>query len=154
MIFGPLLRSFGAVTTGGGDTIINVLPLQSNVPSNTITPSGDTVAYQFSPLPTGPIAIFQSDGVTPLNLAGADVRMYCVCLEFKHKTFTLKSTVGSPAQLVVGGTSSNQISVNYVPQDFGRFWRRTWYKPSGGSLWYPCEEGYWQIVQMPNPATL
>lgn len=136
--------------SSSGSTVIMVSPLNAIVPSNTIVESGTTQAFRYCPLPVGPISIRDVNN-DPITLTGGDLVMYCVNTANKVDFFTLKSTAN---QLTIGGDDENQISVDYTPTVAGRYWRRTYWKPSGGTKWFEIETGFWQIDDGPNPADL
>lgn len=132
--------------TTGGDTLI-VSPIVATQPTQIISNSGTTQAFRYTPLPSGPLVIVDSDGAA-VDLSTSDLKMICRKVTDPTDTFTITLTAG---ELSVSGASHNYISVDYTPTVYGRYQRTTFRKPSGGS-WAVIEIGHWQIEDGPDPA--
>lgn len=131
-----------ALGPSGSSTVV-VTPVESTQPNETIKSSGTTQAFRYCPLPIGPISITDANG--PVSLDGNDVKMVCVKSDNAADTFTL--TNEENGGLLV---SSNQISVDYTPEVFGKYKRTTFRKPPGGK-WDTIEFGFWNILDGPDP---
>lgn len=155
------LTSFGSLITdiwsnvtrtltsggGGGSTTVVVAPVVGTIQFNTITSSGTVQAFQYCPLPTGPITLVDGND-DPVDVSGGTVKMICVDTADKSKSFTLTTADGDG--LTVGGDNGNQISVDYLPVLSGLYERKTFHKPDGGD-WQVREFGFWNIVPGPDP---
>lgn len=155
------LTSFGSLITdiwsnvtrtltsggGGGSTTVVVAPVVGTIQFNTITSSGTVQAFQYCPLPTGPITLVDGND-DPVDVSGGAVKMICTDTKDASKSFTLTTAEGDG--LTVGGDNGNQISVDYLPVLAGLYERKTFHKPVGGQ--YQVREfGFWNIVPGPDP---
>ena len=131
--------------TTGGDTIL-VSPLLATLRGNDIVSSGTTQAFRYTPLPSGPIVVIDSDD-NPINLSAAAVKMICVNTSVPTDTWTLTEATG----LTVGGASSNEVSVDYLPTFCGKYKWWLHYQPSGETDWIVAAFGFWDIGDAPDP---
>ena len=130
----------------GGDTLV-VAPIVAQLPTDTITSSGTTQAFQYTPLPSGPIVVVDAD-LDPINLTGADLKMVCVLNSVPGTTFTLTS---EDSELVLGGAGNNEITVDYLALLAGTYKWHLYYQPSGETDWIKCAYGFWAIQEGPDP---
>ena len=129
----------------GGDTIL-VSPLLSTLRGNDIVSSGTTQAFRYTPLPSGPIVVIDADDA-PINLSAAAVKMISVNTSVPTDTWTLTEATG----LSVGGASSNEVSVDYLPTFCGKYKWWLYYQPSGETDWIVAGFGIWDIGDAPDP---
>jgi len=132
---------------GGGSTTVVVAPVVGTIQFNTITASGTVQAFQYCPLPIGPITLVDGND-DPVDVSAGTVKMICTDTKDASKSFTLTTAEGDG--LTVGGADGNQISVDYLPELAGLYERKTFHKPVGGD-WQVREFGFWNIVPGPDP---
>lgn len=131
---------------GGGTTTLVVAPIKAIVPTQTIPSSGTQEFFQYGPLPGGPITVLDAN-LDPIDLSGKNLKLVMTCNRDTAIAFKLVSGVGG--QLTVGGTDSNQVTVDgdsTYTQTAGDFtWNLRDADTDFGYAW-----GTWRILPMAN----
>lgn len=133
--------------SSGSSTTIYVYPLTSTVPPSTIVSSGTTQGFQFTPLPVGPIAIFDANN-TPIDLSAAVLQM--ILTRTTDPTDIVTLTSGN-TELAVGGIGFNQVSIDYTPKFAGEYEWKLYRQEANPEDWTVLAIGFWNIEVGEDP---
>jgi hypothetical protein len=132
--------------TTGGDTLL-VAPISAVLQGNIIVSSGETQCFQYTSLPSGPIAVTDANG--PIDVGSDDLKLIAIDVKDPAVSFTL---LKSADQLTVGGEDSNQVSLEYVVELAGRFKWHLFRQPTGLTPWQKVAYGFFNVEEGPDPS--
>lgn len=130
-----------------GPGTVYVYPLTSTLPPQTIVSAGSTQAFRYTPLPTGPIAIFDANE-DPVDLSGRTLKMIATNTTTPGDIFELTWAAG---ELTVGGPYNNQVSIDYTPTTEGDYEWKLYRQELDPDDWTVLAFGFWNIVDGEDP---
>lgn len=130
-----------------GPGTVYVYPLSSTLPAQTVVSAGSTQAFRYTPLPSGPIAIFDANG-DPVDLTGVVLKMIATNTTRPDDMFALTSAAG---ELTAGGVDGNQVSIDYTPTTEGDYEWKLYRQEINPNDWTVLAFGFWNIADGEDP---